>query len=79
MYYYWAKCEWEVVITSWPPHINMDELDRINKQRKSEFAKYDREPYCLCINTDVRKKIDVYSQVMLNFDIFVDYVWGHRE
>lgn len=19
MYYYWSKCEWEVIITSWPP------------------------------------------------------------
>lgn len=22
-------------------------------------------------------KVDVYSQVMLNFDVFVDYVWTH--
>lgn len=19
MYYYWSKCEWEIIITSWPP------------------------------------------------------------
>lgn len=24
-------------------------------------------------------KIDVYDQVMLNWDAFVDYVWSHKE
>lgn len=24
-------------------------------------------------------KIDVYKQVMLNFDVFLDYVWEHKE
>lgn len=24
-------------------------------------------------------KIDVYEQVMLNFDIFIDYLWSHRK
>ena len=22
MYYYWAKCEWEVIISAWPPNEN---------------------------------------------------------
>lgn len=47
MYYFWSKCEYEIVLTSWPP----------------------RE--------DHEKKIDVYSQVMLNFDLFIDYLWGN--
>lgn len=24
-------------------------------------------------------KIDVYEQIMLNFDIFIDYLWSHRK
>lgn len=24
MYYFWSKCEWEVVITDWPTHIDSD-------------------------------------------------------
>lgn len=28
-YYYWAKCEWECVITDTHPHIGQRELDRI--------------------------------------------------
>lgn len=48
MYYYWAKCEWEVIISAWPP----------NEKAKEE-------------------KVDVYSQVMLNFDIFYKYLYNN--
>lgn len=48
MYWFWSKCEWEVVIVSWP-------------EGRGET------------------KIDVYDQVMLNWKLFSDYVWVHRE
>ena len=25
------------------------------------------------------EKIDVYNQVIMNFDLFLDYVWSHKE
>lgn len=50
MYYFWSKCEWEVIITSWPPHIKENKLD-------------------------IGEKIDVYDQLALNWDKFVDYVY----
>ena len=31
------------------------------------------------INLDDAEKIDVYDQVRLNWDYFVDYVWGHSK
>ena len=45
MYYFWSKCEWEVIV-------------------KSMF--YDND-----------KKIDVYQQVMLNYDSFINYLWNY--
>ena len=45
MYFFWSKCEWEIVLTSCP-------------QREG-----------------VEEKIDVYDQVMMNWDIFIKYVW----
>ena len=45
-YYFWAKYEWEIIVTDWP------------RGEKSI-------------------KIDVYEQVMLNWDHFCDYVWSH--
>ena len=46
MYYYWSKCEWEIIIDHWP------HCDRFRDE-----------------------KVDVYDQVRLNWDKFVDYVW----
>lgn len=30
-------------------------------------------------NKECEEKIDVRDQVMLNFDVFVDYVWSYKE
>lgn len=46
MYYFWCKCEWEIVISGFPS--------------------------CKIVS---EKKVDVYSQVMMNFEIFIEYVW----
>ena len=49
MYYFWSKCEWEIVITPWVGNRNTKDI-----------------------------KIDVYDQVMNNWDIFVDYVYNSK-
>lgn len=49
LYYFWSKCEYEIVISGWP-----------NVENNLE-------------------KVDAYDQVMLNFDIFIDYLWSHRQ
>lgn len=49
-YFYWAKCEWEVIVSHWPG----------NSERFHD------------------KKIDVYDQVAMNFDRFMDYLWEHK-
>lgn len=49
-YYFWSKCEWEIVLTSWP--------------ERKDFN---------------NKKIDVYDQVCLNMEKFIDYVWENRK
>ena len=46
-YMFWAKCEWEMIIHSWP------------------FRNEGRE-----------EKVDVYSQLKLNWDAFVDAFWA---
>lgn len=50
MYYYWCKCEWEVIISHWPPNDKMENA-----------------------------KVDVYSQVNMNWDHFIDYVWENKK
>lgn len=45
MYYFWSKCEYEVIVSAWPPR---DESDR---------------------------KIDIYTQLKENWDIFKELVF----
>lgn len=47
MYYFWSKCEYEIILSPWT-----GQADDI--------------------------KIDIYDQIMMNFDRFVDYVWSFR-
>ena len=75
-YYFWSKCEMEVVITSWPPYIDENEYKRISKEREEHIEKRGNEPRILNICPTVGSKIDIYEQLMLNWDYFVDYVWN---
>ena len=49
MYYFWSKCEWEIVISS-----------LFNKGAEN-------------------KKIDVYDQLMMNWEIFSKYIWDNKK
>ena len=79
-YYFWGKAEHEVVITSWPPNIDKNELDRLNAEYERYHTDYGRYPYVINVCPDVGEKIDIYDQVYgLNWNIFVDYVWSHKK
>lgn len=45
MYYFWAKCEYEVIVSAWPPKDGSD------------------------------RKIDIYTQLKENWDIFKELVF----
>lgn len=77
-YYFWSKCEWEIVLTSFPTRVSKEELKRMNAEFGEKTEQYGHEPYCVGVSLDVEEKIDVYQQCMLNFDILVDYVWSMK-
>lgn len=74
-YYFWSKCEMEVIITSWPAYIDKDEYERITKEVTS-IVNNDRVFRVVNISPTVGSKIDVYEQLMLNWDVFVDYTYN---
>ena len=53
MYFFWSKCEWEVIITGWPP-----------PKEDSGF---------------IEQKVDVYRQLRMNWEPFIDYVIAHKK
>lgn len=78
MYYFWSKCEHEVIITSFPTYITTNELHRLNRERALHKEKYGRDFVRLNVDLDTEAKIDIYTQVMNNFEIFCDYVWNSK-
>ena len=74
-YYFSCKSEYEIVLTSWPPHIDGDkELARLQKEKEDTIAK-GWTPKYLDVRPVVAEKIDIYDQLMLNWDRFIDYLW----
>lgn len=70
MYYFWCKAEHEIVITSFPPYID-----------KKEFNRLSSEEFRVCSDVRLRcgEKIDIYEQIRMNWDVFVDYVWNSKK
>lgn len=78
MYLTWSKCEWEIIVTSWPTFVENKELDRMIKEREEHKEKWGKSTVRSGVNLSVEKKVDVFTQVMLNWDAFIDYVWINR-
>ena len=76
LYYFGSKYEYEVVVTSFPPYIDKKELDRLNTAYEEYNTKYGRYPLRIDAYPEIGEKIDIYEQVLLNWDAFVNYVWG---
>lgn len=79
LYYYWAKTEWECIITDTNPQIGRNELCRLLTECYEQLPKGMPTPRHFCVNLADSYKLDVYSQVMLNWEEFVDYVWQYSK
>ena len=79
MYYYWSKAEWEVVVTSWPVYISSDNVPKLNKRIEDNEKRWGLQHFNINISPTVDEKIDVYDQIMLNWDIFIEYVLNHTK
>lgn len=87
-YYFWSKCEWELIIdiaednriflSPWsgcrePDKVKID-VTEDKGFNWSDFAKFhiDKQIY----NNEA--KIDVYDQIMFNWDTFLEYCWNAK-
>ena len=69
MYYFWSKCECEIILTNWPTSFKVD-------IEKLDATKHDCRDF---IDLEVAEKIDMYDQVMNNWQLVLDYVWNNLE
>ena len=77
MYNFWSKSQYEVVITSWPPYVDDKAINKVVTER-DEHIKKGNNFYRNTIQLEVAEKIDIYDQVMLNWDIFIKYLWDNK-
>ena len=70
MYAFWSKAEYEVIITSWPPHIEKEEFERLTKE-DIRFRTW--------VNHSKGEKIHVYNQVMINWEALKLYLLTNRK
>ena len=77
-YYYWTKVEWEITIASYPTYIDRAEFERLMAEREKHYRETGKYPYSNYVNYAGAKRVDVYDQIMLNWDAFVNYVWEHK-
>ncbi len=74
-YYFWSKSEYEIVLTSWPPYVESEEIDRLVKEREEHNKKYSSIFIRDTVKLTVGEKVDIYGQIMMNWDIFIKYIW----
>lgn len=85
-YYFWSKCEWEVIITKidgkimlypWIGSKTKNTLDVTNDKDFNwiEFYEDIKKRYLF---SDGPIKIDAYDQIRFCFDEFIDYCWNNR-
>ena len=78
-YYFWAKCEYELILTDWPTSIAREEIYRLVNEDQEYFNKYGTYPYRFTPNLCVGKKIDIYEQLKLNWEQFKKYVFDNEK
>jgi hypothetical protein len=82
MYYFWSKCEWEVILTNkdgriimspWvgPENITLDVTDREDFDWVDFFSQQAKR----YINK-ISIKIDIWDQIFYQWDAFIDYCWN---
>lgn len=77
-YYYGSKSEWEVIVTSWPPYVENEEIDRLVQEKAERIEKWGNF-YRTDVRLSVGTKIDVYIQVRMNWAHFIEYLWNNLD
>ena len=66
-YYFWSKCEYEIILTSWPTFMTSTQLYNAIESEGD---------YRTSVDLETEIKISVYDQIKLNWSAFVNYIWS---
>ncbi len=74
-YQYWSRSEYEISLTSWPAYVEVTRLEDLKKSVDFEKQQWGTQPDRVAVPLTVARKIDIYEQLLLNWDPFINYVW----
>ena len=75
---YWSKCEYEVIVSGWPGvGFSEEDVEKLNKEIETQKEAGYKHPSVHGYD-DTSYKIDVYTQVMMNWDKFINYIWNNK-
>ena len=72
---YWSRSEYEVVVTSWPPYIKVDDVQKLQDEIADREKTCGSKPLRVNITPTVARKIDIFEQLDANWGVFSKYVW----
>lgn len=82
VYYFWSKCEYEIIMSEWPEHYDCDRAG----EKAAEFASQDPEWYkdhdkvsrvLYAADTGHDVKVDIFSQIDANYEHFLRVVFEY--
>lgn len=77
LYMFWARCEWEMLLGSWPyGSKNINEQMKWFMLEDRDLDKYHDKLILDNIITSDMQKIDVHHQIEMNIDIIVDILYN---
>ena len=68
---FWSRVEYEVLVTNFPCYVELKDVVDAYNEITSGKSRYRTQ-----INIP-SNKIDVYEQVVMNWDIFINYLWNN--
>ena len=69
---FWSRCEYEIILTDLFCSIDEEEIKRLIE----EYSKKDNQfKYWRNVNLKTERKVDIYEQLMLNYDVFAKYIY----
>ena len=72
---YWCRSEYEIILTSWPPYITAEEVDRLQEELKDREKTWGSRAVKVNVNLSTEEKIDIFRQIDMNWRVFANYVW----
>lgn len=77
-YQFWARCEYEILVASWPfgsYRLTQDMKDFLKNNPDLDLDNISKNIEFENIITRDMEKIDIYDQIMMNIDIIVDILY----